>query len=178
MPLLNGYGPTEAVVTATQHRVGPEDGENGRVPIGLPLPGRVARVLGRWGEERPVGAPGELCLGGAPLARGYLGRPALTAERFVPDPLAGVPGSGAPPGARLYRSGDLVRRRPDGALEFLGRVDDQVKIRGFRVEPGEIAAVLTHATRGSARRRWWRGKGAWWPISWPPAATKRRRRRT
>src|SRR4051794_2466826 len=135
VPLLNGYGPTEAVVSATQHEVGPRDGEAGRLSIGRPLPGRVARVLGRWGEERPVGAPGELCLGG-PLARGYLGRPALTAERFVPDPFADQPG------ARLYRSGDLVRRRPDGDLEFLGRVDDQVKIRGFRVEPGEVAAVL------------------------------------
>jgi amino acid adenylation domain-containing protein/non-ribosomal peptide synthase protein (TIGR01720 family) len=134
VPLLNGYGPTEAVVTATQHQVEPDDGESGRVPIGRPLPGRVARVLGRWGEEMPVGVPGELCLGG-PLARGYLGRPAPTAERFVPDPFGG-------PGERLYCSGDLVRRRPDGALEFLGRVDDQVKVRGVRVEPGEVAAAL------------------------------------
>jgi amino acid adenylation domain-containing protein/non-ribosomal peptide synthase protein (TIGR01720 family) len=145
LPLLNGYGPTEAVVSATQHEVRPGDGETGRVPIGRPLPGRIARVLGRRGEERPPGAPGELCLGG-PLARGYLGRPALTAERFVPDPLAGLPGSGTSPGARLYRTGDLVRWRPDGDLEFLGRVDDQVKIRGFRIEPGEVeAALLAHS---------------------------------
>jgi amino acid adenylation domain-containing protein/non-ribosomal peptide synthase protein (TIGR01720 family) len=144
VPLLNGYGPTEAVVTATQHELGSQDGEEGRVPIGLPLPGRVARVLGRRGEEVPPNVPGELCLGG-PLARGYLGRPALTAERFVPDPLADAPGE------RLYRSGDLVRRRPDGALEFLGRVDDQVKIRGFRVEPGEVAAaLLAHPRVGEA----------------------------
>src|SRR5215203_1298193 len=135
VPLLNVYGPTEAVVTATLHAVRPGDGEAGPVPIGRPLPGRVARVLGRQGSRQPFGVPGELCLGGL-TARGYLGRPALTAERFVPDPFADAPGS------RLYRTGDLARRRPDGALEFLGRVDDQVKVRGFRVEPGEVAAAL------------------------------------
>ncbi|HWM91382.1 MAG TPA: amino acid adenylation domain-containing protein [Thermoanaerobaculia bacterium] len=138
VPLLNGYGPTEAVVSATQHAVRPGDGEDGPVSIGGPLPGRVARVLGPGGSRQPVGVPGELCLGGL-LARGYLGRPALTAERFVPDPYA------TEPGARLYRTGDLVRRRTDGDLEFLGRIDDQVKIRGFRVEPGEVeAALLAH----------------------------------
>jgi amino acid adenylation domain-containing protein len=135
--LLNAYGPTEAVVTATLHTVWPGDGEDGAVPIGRPLPGRAARVLGRGGSRQPVGVPGELALSGL-LARGYLDRPELTAERFVPDPFGG-------PGDRLYRTGDLARRRPDGELEFLGRVDDQVKIRGFRVEPGEIeAALLTH----------------------------------
>ncbi|HTG35429.1 MAG TPA: amino acid adenylation domain-containing protein [Thermoanaerobaculia bacterium] len=130
--LLNAYGPTEAVISATLHEVGSD--ETGGVPIGRPLPGRVARVLGRRGSRQPIGVPGELALSG-PLARGYLGRPELTAERFVPDPFAGS-------GARLYRTGDLVRRRPDGELEFLGRVDDQVKVRGFRVEPGEIEAAL------------------------------------
>ncbi|HEY0514543.1 MAG TPA: amino acid adenylation domain-containing protein [Thermoanaerobaculia bacterium] len=135
VPLLNAYGPTEAVISATLHAVRPGDGETGTVPIGRPLPGRVARVLGRWGSRQPFGVPGELCLGGL-LARGYLGRPDLTAERFVPDPF------GAEPGARLYRTGDLARRRPDGDLEFLGRVDDQVKVRGFRVEPGEVEATL------------------------------------
>ncbi len=140
VPLLNCYGPTEAVISATLHAVRPEDGEAGPVrpvPIGRALPGRVARVLDRHGNPQPVGLPGELCLGGL-LARGYLGRPDLTAERFVPDPFAGA---GAP-GARLYRTGDLARRRPDGALEFLGRLDDQVKIRGVRVEPGEVEVVL------------------------------------
>ncbi|MEA2563438.1 MAG: hypothetical protein QOH06_4942 [Acidobacteriota bacterium] len=138
LPLFNGYGPTEAIVTATQHEVGPADGEGGPVSIGGPLSGRVARVLGPGGTRQPVGVPGELCLGGV-LARGYLDRPALTAERFVPDPYADVPG------ARLYRTGDLVRRRVNGDLEFLGRIDDQVKIRGFRVEPGEVeAALLAH----------------------------------
>ncbi len=137
VPLFNAYGPTEAVISATLHEVRPGEGEAGPVPIGRPLPGRVARVLGRRGSRQPAGVPGELALGGL-LARGYLGRPDLTAERFVPDPFAG-------PGDRLYRTGDLVRRRPNGELEFLGRVDDQVKIRGFRVEPGEIeAALLAH----------------------------------
>jgi amino acid adenylation domain-containing protein len=135
VPLLNSYGPTEAVISATLHAVAPERAELGPEPIGLSLPGRVARVLDREGNPQPVGVPGELCLGGV-LARGYLGRPDLTAERFVPDPFAGAPGE------RLYRSGDRVRRRTDGAIEFLGRFDDQVKVRGFRIEPGEIEAVL------------------------------------
>jgi amino acid adenylation domain-containing protein len=137
LPLLNCYGPTEAVVSATLHAVRADEAEAGVVPIGRALPGRVARVLDRQGNPQPVGIPGELCLGGL-LARGYLGRPDLTAERFVPD-LFGAPGS------RLYRTGDLARRRPnrpDMALEFLGRLDDQVKIRGVRVEPGEVEMVL------------------------------------
>ncbi|MES1244348.1 MAG: non-ribosomal peptide synthase/polyketide synthase [Acidobacteriota bacterium] len=130
--VLNGYGPTEAVVSAIFHEMRPD--ESGPVPIGRALPGRVARVLDRHGNPQPVGVPGELGLGGV-LARGYLGRPDLTAERFVPDPLG-------EPGSRLYRTGDLVRWRPDRELEFLGRIDDQVKIRGVRIEPGEIEAVL------------------------------------
>ncbi|HYG64804.1 MAG TPA: amino acid adenylation domain-containing protein, partial [Thermoanaerobaculia bacterium] len=133
--LLNSYGPTEAVVSATLYEVPPGDGESGPVPIGRPLPGRVARVLDRSGQPQPMGIPGELCVGG-PLARGYLGRPDLTAAAFVPDLYAETPG------ARLYRTGDLVRRRPDGQIEFLGRTDDQVKVRGFRIEPGEIEAAL------------------------------------
>ncbi|MFI8529849.1 amino acid adenylation domain-containing protein [Streptomyces aquilus] len=131
--VVNTYGPTEAVVSATAHtlRARPE----GRVPIGRALGGRRTYVVDTRGELAPHGVPGELLLGGPELARGYLGRPALTAERFVPDPHGG-------PGARLYRTGDIVRRLPSGELEFLGRNDDQIKIRGFRVEPGEAEAVL------------------------------------
>jgi amino acid adenylation domain-containing protein len=136
--LLNAYGPTEATITATTHQVSPEVALAERqrpLPIGRPLPRRAAQVLDRHGNPVPIGVAGELTLGGAGLARGYLGRPGLTAERFVPD------GSGD--GARAYRTGDLVRWLPGGILEFLGRTDQQVKIRGFRVELGEIEAVLS-----------------------------------
>ena len=134
--VLNAYGPTESVVTATVHEVGAEDEVPcAHVPIGRPLPGRATYLLDA--AMRPVapGARGELYLGGV-LARGYLGRPAATAERFVPDPFS------VEPGARLYRTGDLARHRPGGVLEFAGRTDDQVKVRGFRVEPGEVEAAL------------------------------------
>jgi amino acid adenylation domain-containing protein len=107
--------------------------------IGRPVLGTQAYVLDRRGQplqSLPIGIPGELCLGGQGLARGYLGRPELTAERFVPDPFTDEPGG------RLYRTGDLVRHRPDGDLLFLGRLDHQVKLRGFRIELGEIEAVL------------------------------------
>ncbi|HEX6865438.1 MAG TPA: amino acid adenylation domain-containing protein, partial [Thermoanaerobaculia bacterium] len=143
--LLNVYGPTEAVVTATMQEVLELPGETaGATPVGRLIPGRSAHALDRHGNPVPVGVPGELYLGGL-LARGYLDHPALTAERFGPDPFSGLPG------ARLYRTGDLVRRRPDGAFEFAGRTDHQVKIRGFRVEPGEVeAAVLRHPDVESA----------------------------
>ncbi|MEO3789456.1 amino acid adenylation domain-containing protein [Nonomuraea sp. B10E15] len=131
--LINTYGPTEATIVATAAVLGAAGA--GRPPIGRPVAGATARVLGPGGEPVPPGAPGELCLGGAGLARGYPGSPALTAERFVPDPYG-------PPGSRLYRTGDRVRWRPDGNLEFLGRFDGQVKVRGFRVEPGEVEAAL------------------------------------
>ncbi|MEU9731440.1 amino acid adenylation domain-containing protein [Streptomyces sp. NPDC048002] len=133
VPAVNTYGPTEAVISATAHTVA--NRPEGRVPIGRALGGRRTYVVEPQGELAPHGVPGELLLGGAELARGYLGRPALTAERFVPDPHGR-------PGARLYRTGDIVRRLPSGELEFLGRNDSQVKIRGFRVEPGEAEAVL------------------------------------
>ncbi len=130
--LLNAYGPTEAVVTAISHEV------TGPVRLGRPFPGRSAFVLDIHGQLQPMGMAGELCLGGV-LARGYPGRPDLTAERFVPDPWS------AQPGERLYRTGDLARLLADGSLEYLGRLDRQIKVRGIRIEPGEIeAALLQH----------------------------------
>ncbi|AIV32768.1 hypothetical protein NI25_03855 [Streptomyces sp. CCM_MD2014] len=141
--VINAYGPTETVITATVHEVAagevPGGATTGTVPLGRPLPGRTVFVLD--GSLRPVaaGSVGELFVGGAGVARGYAGRGGLTAERFVPDPFSRVPG------ARLYRTGDLVRFGADGALEFCGRVDEQVKVRGFRVELGEIEAVVRGA---------------------------------
>jgi len=129
------YGPTEATVLATGHPV--EEGERvARKLLGAPLANVRAYVLDAFGEPVPAGVPGELYLGGRGVARGYHGRPELTAERFVPDPFGGGDG------ARLYRTGDRARRLPDGTLEFLGRVDAQVKVRGFRIEPGEVEAAL------------------------------------
>jgi amino acid adenylation domain-containing protein/non-ribosomal peptide synthase protein (TIGR01720 family) len=134
--LVNEYGPTEAVVGCCVHEIAADEPGTGSVPIGRPVPYAWLRVLDRRLQEVPPGAAGELCIGGAALARGYFARPDLTAQVFVPDPAAAVPG------ARLYRTGDLARYLIDGRLQFLGRVDQQVKIRGFRIEPGEIEAAL------------------------------------
>ncbi|HSF42279.1 MAG TPA: amino acid adenylation domain-containing protein, partial [Thermoanaerobaculia bacterium] len=133
--LVNMYGITETTVHVTYRPLAVRDLEAGGSVIGRAIPDLGLRVLDRWLQPVPIGVPGELCVGGAGLARGYLRRPDLTAERFVPDPFG-------EPGARLYRSGDLVRYRPDGDLEYLGRIDHQVKIRGFRIELGEIEAAL------------------------------------
>jgi amino acid adenylation domain-containing protein len=132
--LINEYGPTEATVGCCVYEIAPDDPITGAVAIGRPIANTRLSVTGPRLQAVPLGAPGELVIGGDGLARGYLGQPALTAERFVPDPWT--------EGGRLYRTGDLARLRPDGQLEFLGRIDHQIKIRGYRIEPGEIEAAL------------------------------------
>jgi amino acid adenylation domain-containing protein len=133
--LVNGYGPSECTVFSTCYPI-PQGFGAATLPIGRPIGDRRVYLLNRGFAPVPVGVPGELCVGGPGVARGYRNRPELTAEKFIPDPFSGEAG------ARLYRTGDLARWRADGLLEFMGRVDFQVKIRGFRVEPGEVEGVL------------------------------------
>ncbi len=138
--LLNAYGPTEATITATTFEINHQASKHlslSSIPIGRPLANRRIYILDIHGNPVPIGVPGELYIGGAGLARGYLNHPELTREKFIPDPFSDKPG------ARLYRTGDLARYVPDGNIEFLGRIDHQVKIRGFRIELGEIEVVLT-----------------------------------
>ncbi len=130
--LWNVYGPTEATIWSTLLKVE----KDGPISIGRPIDNTQVYLMTRQLETGPVGVPGELHIGGAGLSRGYRGQPAMTAERFIPDPCSGVPG------ARLYKTGDLARWLPDGTLEFLGRIDHQVKVRGYRIELGEIEAAL------------------------------------
>ncbi len=135
--LVNMYGITETTVHVTGRVITREDVERGAgSPIGIPIPDLSLHLLDDRLQPVPVGVPGEICVGGAGVAPGYLNRPELTAQRFVRDPFS------AEPGARLYRSGDLARRLSSGELEYLGRADQQVKVRGFRIEPGEVAAAL------------------------------------
>lgn len=136
--LCNDYGPTEATVWCSVYECMPND-PHPRVPIGRPIPNMRLFVLDQHDQPVPIGVPGELCISGAGLSRGYYGRPDLTAERFVPQPF---PRAGD---ARMYRTGDLARFLPDGNIDFLGRLDDQVKIRGVRIELAEIErAILRH----------------------------------
>ncbi|HEV3456051.1 MAG TPA: amino acid adenylation domain-containing protein, partial [Thermoanaerobaculia bacterium] len=130
--IRNLYGPTEDTTYSTAAEIGPDEG---RITIGRPLDNTRVHLLDLRLRPVPVGVVGEICLAGAGLARGYLGRPDLTAERFIPDPCGGG-------GGRLYRTGDLARRLADGRIEFLGRRDQQVKVRGFRIELGEVEAAL------------------------------------
>ncbi|MGC4808460.1 non-ribosomal peptide synthetase [Micromonospora sp. DT233] len=134
--LIHLYGPTEATGFATFQAVRAGTGAAAQIPIGRPILHVHVRILDAAGQPVPDGAAGELYIGGRGVARGYLDRPAATAERFVPDPTGG-------PQARRYRTGDLVRLGDDGAIHFLGRLDRQIKVRGYRIEPGEIEAALT-----------------------------------
>ncbi|MBW4636041.1 MAG: amino acid adenylation domain-containing protein [Iphinoe sp. HA4291-MV1] len=137
--LWNLYGPTETTIWSAAHKVKTLNGislTDGIVSIGRPIANTQFYILNKHLQPTPVGVPGELHIGGVTLARGYLNRPELTALKFIPNPFSDEPG------ARLYKTGDLVRYKVDGSLEYLGRIDEQVKIRGFRIELGEIEALL------------------------------------
>ena len=134
--LINGYGPTENTTFTCCHPMREAATLGATVPIGRPIGNSTVYILDEWMEPVPWGVPGRLYTGGDGLARGYLGRPDLTAERFRPDPFDNAPD------ARIYDTGDLARWRADGTVEFLGRADTQLKIRGFRIEPGEVEAAL------------------------------------
>jgi aspartate racemase len=138
LQLINTYGPTETTVSATLYRIPSHTSSvNREVPIGRPLAHLQTYILDSHLQPVPIGVPGELHIGGDSLAKGYLNRPELTAEKFIPNPFS------QEPGARLYKTGDKVRYLPDGNIEFLGRIDNQVKIRGFRIELGEIETIVS-----------------------------------
>jgi amino acid adenylation domain-containing protein/FkbM family methyltransferase len=136
--ILNHYGPTETTVGVLTHRIAADAAvpDSAILPLGRPMFNTRAYILDRHLNPVPVGVPGELHIGGLGVARGYLGQPELTAQKFIPNPF------GNRSGARLYKTGDRARYLPDGNIEFLGRIDDQIKIRGFRIEPGEVQNTL------------------------------------
>ena len=146
--VINEYGPTEVTVgcsTYSFYTLGDYGFTQNEVPIGKPISNTRIYILSSDNSLSPIGVQGELCIGGAGLARGYLNLPGLTAEQFIKDPFS------SEPNARLYKTGDLARWMPDGNIEYLGRIDDQVKIRGYRMELGEIESVLNeseHISRG------------------------------
>lgn len=134
--VVNQYGPTEGAITCSDYRVTSTNPEQGAVSLGRPISNTEFYLLDNNYQPVPLGVVGEIFIGGVGLARGYIGRPDLSAERFVPHPFSIIPG------ARLYRTGDLARLNPKGSFEYVGRADHQVKVRGYRVEPGEIEAAL------------------------------------
>lgn len=134
--LVNEYGPTETVVGCCVYKVPVGEHDSGSIPIGKPIANTQLYILNQHLQPVPIGVVGELHIGGAGVSRGYLNRPDLTSEKFIPNPFSDEPGT------RLYKTGDLARYQPDGILECLGRIDNQVKIRGFRIELGEVEAVL------------------------------------
>jgi amino acid adenylation domain-containing protein len=138
VPLYNEYGPTEATVWSTVHKVTPADHTTPTIPIGRPIPNTRTYILDDHQQPLPIGIPGELCIGGAGITRGYHNQPALTAHHYRPDPCTTTPG------ARLYRTGDRARWQPSGELEYLGRHDTQIKLHGYRIELGEIETTLDH----------------------------------
>ena len=176
--LINGYGPTENTAFTCCHAIPKDFPSGGGVPIGRPIRGTTVHVVDEDLREVPDGEEGELVTGGDGLALGYWNRPELTAERFVPDPFSNDPA------ARIYRTGDRVRRLPDGTIEFLGRKDDQVKLRGFRIEPGEIeSAIREHPDVRDCAVMVWSDKSAnkslaAWVVPGtrtPPSATELRK---
>jgi amino acid adenylation domain-containing protein len=138
--LVNNYGPTECTVLATSGVIPPNDDPNAVPPIGRAIAGAKIYLLGPTLDPVPDGEEGEICIGGAGVSLGYIGRPDLTAERFIADPFQSDSERAA--GARLYRTGDLARKLPSGEFEFRGRIDQQIKLRGYRIEPGEIVHAL------------------------------------
>jgi amino acid adenylation domain-containing protein len=136
LQIINGYGPTETTICSTLYLIKTERSSNGNTPIGKPLQNTKIYLLDNQMQPVPIGVQGELHIGGAGLALGYLNRPQLNAEKFIPNPFDKAKGS------KLYKTGDLARYLPDGNIEYLGRIDNQVKIRGFRIELGEIEALL------------------------------------